>query len=246
MSVTIAVTSGKGGVGKTMFAVNFAALMAMNDCRVLILDMNTGLRSVDICLGLENKIVYDLEDIVLGNCSVRKAMVRDERFTSLYLLSASQNRDKVVIRSCDMKRLLSEVSDDFDFVLIDAPAGLGEDWQTSVRYADWAVVLLTQEYASVRDADTADVELKKLGVGKRFAILNKLRSENFSKNAESCFPTLFEVADMLHMPVAGGILEDDNIHLSLNGGVPVVCSTEGYILNNFRRIFLRMQNMAEH
>ncbi|MBR2736005.1 MAG: AAA family ATPase [Firmicutes bacterium] len=246
MSVTIAVTSGKGGVGKTMFAVNFAALMAMNDCRVLILDMNTGLRSVDICLGLENKIVYDLEDIVLGNCSVRKAMVRDERFTSLCLLSASQNRDKVVIRSCDMKRLLSEVSDDFDFVIIDAPAGLGEDWQTSVRYADWAVVLLTQEYASVRDADTADVELKKLGVDMRFAILNKLRSENFSKNAESCFPTLFEVADMLHMPVAGGILEDDNIHLSLNGGIPVVCSTEGYILNNFRRIFLRMQNMADH
>lgn len=246
MSVTIAVTSGKGGVGKTMFAVNFAALMAMNDCRVLILDMNTGLRSVDICLGMENKIVYDLEDIVLGNSTVRKAMVRDERFPSLYLLSTSQNREKVVIRNCDMRRLLSEVSDEFDFVIIDAPTGLGDDWQTAVKYSDWAVVMLTQEYASVRDADTVDGELKKLGVNRRFAILNKLRSENFSKNAETCFPTLAEVADMLHMPVAGGILEDDNIHLSLNGGVPVVCSTEGYILKNFRRIFLRMQNMAKN
>lgn len=244
MSITIAVTSGKGGVGKTMFAVNLAALLAMNDCRVLIIDMNTGFRNVDICLGLENKVVYDLADLVMGNCTVRKAMVRDERFESLYLLTASQNPDKTVVRACDLQRLISEVSGEFDFIIIDAPNGRDDDWQTAVRHADWAVVMLTQEYASVRDADSVDASLKKLGIRKRFAVVNKLRSENYMKNAAACFPTLPEVADMLHMPVVGGILEDDNIHLSVNGGIPVVCSTEGYILRNFKRIFMRIQDMA--
>ena len=245
MSVKIAVTSGKGGTGKTMFAVNLAALLAMNDNRVLVIDMNTGLRNVDICLGLENKIVYDFADVVRGDCTVRKAMVRDERFSSLYLISASQSLEKTMIRSCDMKRLLEEVREDFDFVIVDAPPGLGEEWRAAVRYADWAVVLLTQEYASVRDADSADTELKKLGVKKRFAIINRLRSENFTKAAPACFPTLSEIADILHMPVAGGIIDDDNIHLSVNGGLPVVCSIEGYILENFKRIFTRMQNIAD-
>ena len=143
MSITIAVTSGKGGVGKTMFAVNLAALLAMNDCRVLIIDMNTGFRNVDICLGLENKVVYDLADLVMGNCTVRKAMVRDERFESLYLLTASQNPDKTVVRACDLQRLISEVSGEFDFIIIDAPNGRDDDWQTAVRHADWAVVMLT-------------------------------------------------------------------------------------------------------
>lgn len=244
MGVKIAVTSGKGGTGKTMFAVNLAALLAMNDNRVLVIDMNTGLRNVDICLGLENKIVYDFADIIKGNSTVRKAMVRDERFSSLYLISASQDLEKTVVRSCDMKRLLEEVDGDFDFVIIDAPLGLGEDWQIAVKYADWAVVLLTQEYASVRDADSTDAELKKMGVKKRFAIINRLRSENFTKAAPTCFPTLSEIADILHMPVVGGIIDDDNIHLSVNGGLPVVCSIEGYILENFKKIYTRMQNLA--
>ena len=245
MSIKIAVTSGKGGTGKTMFAVNLAALLAMNDSRVLVIDMNAGLRNVDLCLGLENKVVYDLADVIRGSCTVRKSMVRDERFSSLYLISTSQNLEKTVVRSCDMQRLLDEVSGDFDFVIIDAPPGLGEDWQVAVRYVDWAVVLLTQEFVSVRDADTADAELKKLGVAKRFAVINQLRSEFFTQAAPSCFPTLSEIADILHMPVAGGIIEDDNIHLSANSGVPVVCSIDGYILKNFKRIFTRMQKMAD-
>ena len=244
MSIIIAVTSGKGGTGKTMFSVNLAALLAMNDSRVLIIDMNTGLRNADICLGLENKIVYDFADVIKGNCPVRKAMVRDERFASLYLLSVSQNPEKTVIRNCDMKRLLEEVTVDFDFVIIDAPPGFGEEWQISVSPADWAVVLLTQEYASVRNADSVDGALQKLGIKHRFAVINKLKSEFFTPDAFSCFPSLSEIADALHMPIAGGILDDDNIHLSVNGGVPVVCNTEGYILKNFRRIFARIQNIA--
>ena len=244
MSVKIAVTSGKGGTGKTMFAVNLAALLAMNDSRVLVIDMNTGFRNVDICLGLENKIVYDFSDVICGNCTVRKAMVRDERFASLYIISASQDLEKTSIRSCDMKRMLEEVTGDFDFVIIDAPPGLREDWQIAVKYTDWAIVLLTQEYASVRDADSADAELKKLGIKKRFAVINQLRSDFFSQKAPSCFPSLSEVADILHLPGVGGSIEDDNIHLSLNGGVPVVCSKEGYILKNFKRIFTRIQKIA--
>ena len=245
MSSMIAGTSGKGGTGKTLFAVNLAAVLAMDDSRVLMVDMNTGLRNADICLGLENEIVYDFADVIRGDCSIRRAMVRDERFSSLYLLSASQNPDKTVIRTCDMKRLLQEVEAEFDYLIIDAPPASGEDWQTAVRLADWAVVVLTQEFASVRDADSVDAALRSLGIRKRFAVINKLKSEYFSPGAISCFPTLSEIADSLHMPVAGGILDDENIHLSVNSGVPVVCSEEGYILNNFRRILARMQHMAE-
>lgn len=244
MSVTIAVTSGKGGAGKTMFAVNLSALLSMNDARVLILDMNTGLRNVDLCLGLENQVVYDLSDVISGICPIERAMVKDDLFKSLYLLSASQSTDKTIIKGCDIKRVISEASRSFDFIIIDAPTGVDEEWKSAVSYADWAVVMLTQEYASVRGADSVDAELKKTGVSKRFAVINKLRSEYFMESS-NVFPSLSEIADMLHMPVAGGILEDRNIHLAMNGGVPVVCSKEGYIVGNFKRMFMRMVNAAD-
>lgn len=239
MSVTLAVTSGKGGTGKTMFSVNLAALLAMNESRVLIIDLNTGLRNVDICLSMENKIVYDLSDAVSGLCPVRKAIIKDDRFDCLCLISASQDVSKADIGYEEIKNLINSVSADFDFIIIDTPPALGREWEASVRCSDMAVVMLTQELASVRDADSVDYRLGRLGVGKRCAVINRLSSDNFG-GAETCFPSLSEIFNMLHMPVTGGIVEDENIHLSMNSGVPIVCNKEGYVLKNFKRIFLRM------
>lgn len=239
MSVTIAVTSGKGGTGKTMFSVNLAALLAMNESRVLIIDLNTGLRNVDICLGMENQVIYDLSDVVNGLCPVDRAMIRDDRFDCLYLISASQDVSKAEIGYSDIVKLLGQVAPDFDFIVIDTPPGMGSDWKAAVKSSDLTVVMLTQELASVRDADSVDYMLEKLGVKKRCAVINRLRRENNGKG-ESCFPSLNEIFSMLHMQVAGGIIEDSNIHLSMNSGVPVVCMKEGYVLGNFKRIFMRM------
>ncbi|MDD6255348.1 MAG: AAA family ATPase [Eubacteriales bacterium] len=239
MSVTLAVTSGKGGTGKTMFSVNLAALLAMNESRVLIIDLNTGLRNVDICLGMENQVIYDLSDVVSGLCPLRRAMIRDDRFECLYLISASQDVSKARISDSDIKKIIDDVSSDFDFIIIDTPPALGSDWQSAVICADMAVVMLTQELASVRDADSVDYRLKKLGVKKRCAVINRLKSENYG-GGESCFPSLTEIFSMIHMPVAGGIVEDKNIHLSMNSGVPVVCMKDSYVIENFKRIFLRM------
>ena len=188
MSVTLAVTSGKGGTGKTMFSVNLAALLAMNESRVLIIDLNTGLRNVDICLGMENQVIYDLSDVVSGLCPLRRAMIRDDRFECLYLISASQDVSKARISDSDIKKIIDDVSSDFDFIIIDTPPALGSDWQSAVICADMAVVMLTQELASVRDADSVDYRLKKLGVKKRCAVIIRtpFQSNNYAIVFSSC------------------------------------------------------------
>lgn len=122
-----AITAGKGGTGKTMFAVNLASCLAMRGSKVLLIDMNSGFRNLDICLGLENQIVYDISDVVNGICTIKKALIRDRRFRALYLLSASQMPEKAQIKPAHMQKLCEKLSEKFDHIIIDAPQGIGED-----------------------------------------------------------------------------------------------------------------------
>jgi septum site-determining protein MinD len=228
-----AVTSGKGGSGKTMIASNIAAMLAMDGRRVLLIDMNTGLRNLDMCLGMENYVIFDLADVINGICPVGKALVRDSRFEALYLLSASQNCDKAHISDRQMKKLCKMLAEKFDHIVIDTPSGLGDEWLTAVSPADSAIIVMTQEYSSVRAADTIDMKLKKTGIEKTMIIINRVMSEYSSSGL---FPTIAEMSSLLRSQIIGVVQDDINIHIAMNKGVPVVCKNDTYIKNNFEKI----------
>jgi septum site-determining protein MinD len=228
-----AVTSGKGGTGKTMVASNLAALLAMGGERVLLMDMNAGLRNLDICLGMENQVIFDLADVINGVCSISRALIKDNRFESLYLLSASQNIEKAVIREPHMIRLCEQLESRFDHIIIDTPGGLGCDWKTSVAAAGNAIIVMTQEYVSVRDTDAVDAKLRELGIKNRCIIVNRVKSKYA---ASGFFPSLNDISESLRTRIIGVVQDDMNIHVAMNKGVPVVCKNDTYIRKNFEKI----------
>ena len=236
-----AITSGKGGTGKTMFAVNLASCLAMSGSKVLLIDMNSGFRNIDICLGLENQIVYDIADVVNGICTIKKALIRDRRFSALYLLSASQIPEKAQIRPAHMKKLCEKLGEKFDHIIIDTPHGIGEDWKTSVAPADHAVIIMTQEYVSLRDTDSVSRCLTSSGIRSISAVINRVRPDCGGGN--SVFTSMSEIAESLRFPVCGIIQEDENIHVSMNSGVPVVCKKDSYIAKNFVNIIQRISEL---
>ena len=147
------VTSGKGGVGKTTTTANLAAALAMRGQRVVAIDADIGLRNLDVVMGLENRIVYDLVDVVEGRCRLRQAMVRDKRLADLYLLPAAQTRDKTAVQPEQMVEVCNSLRPDFDFILVDSPAGIEQGFRNAIAPADEALVVTTPEVSAVRDAD---------------------------------------------------------------------------------------------
>ena len=234
-----AVTSGKGGSGKTMAASNIAAMLAMEGQRVLLIDMNAGLRNLDICLGMENYVIFDLADVLNGVCAVGKALIRDDRFDSLYLLSASQDSEKVDISESHVKKLCSMLAKKFDHIIIDTPGGLGTEWKAAAAPADNAVIVMTQEYVSIRAADTIDTKLKKMGISNRCILVNRVTSECAETGF---FPTIAEISDSLRSRIIGVVQDDVNIHIAMNKGVPVVCKNDTYIKKNFEKIVEKIFN----
>ncbi|MBR5228617.1 MAG: septum site-determining protein MinD [Firmicutes bacterium] len=232
-----AVVSGKGGSGKTMFASNLACVLAMAGKKVLLIDMNSGFRNLDICLGVENQVIFDLADVVNGVCSLNKALIPDRRFEALYLLSASQNYNKAKIKAPHMKKICDILAEKFEYIIIDTPAGIDESWQASIAAANRAVILLTQEFSAVRCSDTIDSKLRENGITKRYAVVNKVRSEY---SVSGFFPGLAEISESLRIPLAGIIQEDINIHIATNNGVPVVCKADSYICKNFEKMCSRI------
>lgn len=232
-----AITAGKGGTGKTMFAVNLASCLAMRGSKVLLIDMNSGFRNLDICLGLENQIVYDISDVVNGICTIKKALIRDRRFRALYLLSASQMPEKAQIKPAHMQKLCEKLSEKFDHIIIDAPQGIGEDWQTAISPADRAVIVTTQEYVSLRDADSVGRKLLSCGIREISAVVNRIRPAHGSN---AIFPSISDIAESLRFPVCGMIQEDENIYISMNSGIPVVCKKDSYITKNFVNMIERI------
>src|SRR5512143_399329 len=147
------ITSGKGGVGKTTSVANIAVALASHGQKVVCIDGDIGLRNLDVILGLENRIVYDLVDVVEGRCRVRQAMIRDKRLPELYLIPAAQTRDKNAVSPSDMVRLADELRSDFDWILIDCPAGIERGFRNALAPADIVLVVTNPEVSAVRDAD---------------------------------------------------------------------------------------------
>ncbi len=237
MGEVILVASGKGGTGKTVFTANAGAVLAQKGYKVVMIDMDMGLRNLDICMGLESKVIYDVSDIMMGLCRIKKALIKDKRFKELYLISSPQHRDEGEITPLHMKVLCNKLRENFDYVLIDAPSGIDDGFMISVAGADRAVIVTVPEYTALRDADLLDRILNEQGIKNKVFVLNKVKAELI---ASGLVPGLSEVAEMLRLDMAGIVQYDDNIHIAANNGVPIVLKHDSYITENLYNIVERI------
>ena len=233
MGKVILIASGKGGTGKSVFVANAGAVLALRGYKVALIDMDMGLRNLDICLGLEDKVVYDLFDVLTGLCRIKQALVRDKRFGELYLMSAPPRNKDADITPLHMKVLCKKLRGSFDYILIDAPGGVGDAVVLSAAGADSAVIVTVPDHTAVRDADVLHSVLKENGVTDVKYVLNKVRSETI---ATGLVPGISEIAEKLRAQPAGIIQYDDNIHIAANNGLPVVFKKGTYIEENFNKI----------
>ena len=237
MGKVIVITSGKGGTGKTLFTANIGALLAMRGKKVVLLDMDMGLRNLDLYLGLESHVVYNVMDVLSGMCRIKQALIKDRRFSDLYLIAASPNKDERDITPMHMEILCEKLKKEFDYILIDSPAGIGDGLTLAAAAADQAVIITEAEIASVRDADSVDRELIRMGISKRCCVVNKVKGELVAIGA---MPGLSSVTRNLRLKIAGAIQYDDNIFIATNRGVPIVLKPGTYIEKNFNKILDRI------
>lgn len=239
MSKVHLIASGKGGTGKTMFAVNYGATLALQGHSVVIIDMDLGMRNLDLYCGLENNVVYDVFDVLTGVCRIKQALIRDRRFEELYVMAAPPVKDDGTLTPLHMKVLCSRLRQMFDYIIIDAPSGMDDGLILAAAGADDCIIVTTPEYSSLRDADTLDRELSALGMEKRYLVLNKVVAEMM---AAGYVPRLRDITTMLRPVLAGVIQQDENIHISTNLGVPIVMKSDTYIRKNFDKIVNRIEN----
>jgi len=237
MGKVILIASGKGGTGKTVFTANAGAVLAQRGHRVALIDMDMGLRNLDIYLGLEDKVVYDVVDVLTGLCRIRQALIRDKRFPGLYLMAAPPSGKNADITPLHMKVLCKKLRKTFDYIIIDAPAGISENVLLPAAGADSAVIITVPEHAAIRDADILYTVLIENGMTDVKYVLNKVR-RNFVSTG--LVPGINEVARKLKPDMAGIIQYDDNIYISANNGFPVVFKKGTYIEENFGKIVDRI------
>jgi len=237
MGKAIVIASGKGGTGKSVFTANMGALLAQKGYKVVMIDMDMGVRNLDLYMGLENKVVYDVSDVVSGICRIKQALVRDKRFQALYLMPAPPEREEGTITPLHIRILCEKLKESFDYVLLDAPSGIDDGFVLAAAGADSAVVVTVPEYAAVRDADMVDRSLAELGIKERYYVVNKVMAELITSGL---VPSIGEIAQIMKSELAGIIQYDENIHIASNNGLPIVCKKDTYIRNNFERIAERI------
>ena len=234
----ITITSGKGGVGKTTTTANLALALAEQGDKVVCIDGDIGLRNLDVVMGLENRIVYDLVDVVEGRCRLRQAMIRDKRMNELYLIPAAQTRDKSSVTPSDMVRVCDQLRDEFDWVLIDSPAGIERGFRNSIAPADMVLVVTNPEISAVRDADRIIglVEAEEKGPAK--LVINRLNPELVKRGD---MLTAEDVVELLAIELIGIVPEDESVVVSTNRGQPVVMEINTRAGQAFRNVALRLK-----
>ncbi len=218
----ITVTSGKGGVGKTTVSANIASALAMLGKRVVALDADIGLRNLDVVMGLENRIVYDLVDVVEGRCRLRQAMIKDKRQDELYLIPAAQTRDKSAVSPSDMVVVCDQLRDEMDYIIIDSPAGIERGFRNAVAPADEIVIVTNPEVSAVRDADRIIglIEAEEKGPGR--IVVNRIKP---SMVARGEMLSIDDILDILAIQLLGAVPEDERILISTNQGMPLAMSS---------------------
>ena len=234
----ITITSGKGGVGKTTATANIATALAIDGARVVCIDADIGLRNLDVVLGLENRIVYDLVDVVEGRCRLRQAMIRDKRLPNLFLIPAAQTRDKTAVSPSDMVRLIDELRDESDWVLIDSPAGIERGFRNAIAPADVVVVITNPEISAVRDADRIIGLIEAEEKGPALLVLNRLIPE-MVKREDMLSPD--DILELLAIELIGIVPEDEKVILSTNRGTPIVLDGKSPAGQAFRNIASRLE-----
>ena len=219
MGEVIVITSGKGGVGKTTTTANLGAALALQGKKVVLVDTDIGLRNLDVVMGLENRIVYDIVDIVEEKCKLRQALIKDKRFKELFLLPAAQTRDKSAVNEEQMKELTKTLKEEFDYIIIDCPAGIEQGFKNAIAGADRAVVVTTAEISAIRDADRIIGLLEASEIKNPELVINRLRP-NMVKKGEMM--DVDDIVDLLSIDLIGVVPDDEYIITQTNKGEPVV------------------------
>ena len=219
MCEVIVITSGKGGVGKTTTTANLGSGLAALGKKVVMIDTDIGLRNLDVVMGLENRIVYNLVDVIEGNCRMKQALIKDKRYESLYLLPSAQTRDKSAISPFQMKKLTQELMEEFDYVLLDCPAGIEQGFHNAIAGATRALVVTTPEVSAIRDADRIIGLLEKNRIQKIDLIINRIRIDMVKRGD---MMSVEDVSEILSVNLLGVVPDDENVVISTNQGEPVI------------------------
>jgi septum site-determining protein MinD len=233
----ITITSGKGGVGKTTAAANLGAALASSGKRVVCVDADIGLRNLDVVMGLENRIVYDLVDVVEGRCRLRQAMIRDKRLPHLFLIPAAQTRDKSAVSPSDMVRLCDDLRIESEWVVIDSPAGIERGFRNALAPADLVMVITNPEISAVRDADRiiGIIEAEEKGPAK--LMINRIKPDMVRRGD---MLSADDVIELLAIELIGLVPEDETIITSANRGTPVALNGKSRAGQAFRNIAQRL------
>ena len=236
----IVITSGKGGVGKTTTTANIGAALAEKGHKVLLIDTDIGLRNLDVVMGLENRIVYDLIDVIEGRCRVSQALIKDKRCPNLVLLPAAQIRDKNDVNTDQMKELIHSLKESFDYILIDCPAGIEQGFKNAIVAADEAIVVTTPEVSATRDADRIIGLLEAAGIKSPRLVVNRLRIDMVKdKNMLS----VEDILDILAVKLLGVVPDDENVVISTNKGEPLVYKGDSLAAKAFKNIASRIEGV---
>lgn len=238
MGEAIVITSGKGGVGKTTTVANLGTALALQGKKVCLVDTDIGLRNLDVILGLENRIIYDLVDVIEGRCRIQQALVKDKRFEEgLFLLPAAQTTDKNAVTPDQMKALVEELKRDYDYILIDCPAGIEQGYKNAVAGADRAIVVTTPEISAIRDADRIIGMLEQEDIEPPKLILNRIKANLM--NSDDALD-VNEITMHLSIDLLGIVLDDENVIRASNKGEPVVMDPSNRSAIGYRNIARRI------
>jgi septum site-determining protein MinD len=234
----ITITSGKGGVGKTTATANLAAALALEGQKVVCIDGDIGLRNLDVVMGLENRIVYDIVDVVEGRCRLRQAMIRDKRLPELYLIPAAQTRDKNALSPSDMVRLCDELRPDLDWILVDSPAGIERGFRNAIAPADIAIVITNPEVSAVRDADRIIGLIEAEEKGPARLVINRIKPDMVRRGE---MLSTEDVLELLAIDLLGIVPDDEHVVTSTNRGQPIVLDGKTLAAQAFRNIARRLR-----
>lgn len=236
MSEVIVVTSGKGGVGKTTTTANVGTGLARLGRKTVMIDTDIGLRNLDVVMGLENRIVYNLVDVVEGTCRIRQALIRDRKYDCLYLMPSAQTRDKNAVTPEQMKKLTDELREEFEYILLDCPAGIEQGFMNAIAGADRALVVTTPEVSAIRDADRIIGLLETHGIRDARLIVNRIRPDLVRRGD---MMSIDDVSEILAVDLIGAVPDDENIVISTNQGTPLAgsdCPAGRAYMNISRRV----------
>lgn len=221
MGEVIVITSGKGGVGKTTTTANIGIGLAQAGKKVVVIDTDLGLRNLDVVMGLENRIVYNLVDVIEGNCRMKQALIRDKRYPELCLLPSAQTKDKTAVSPEQMKKLVDELKDEFDYILLDCPAGIEQGFQNAVAGAEHAIIVTTPEVSAIRDADRIIGLLETGGIKRNDLIINRIRVDMVRRGD---MMSVEDVTEILAVNLLGVIPDDEQVVVATNQGEAIIGS----------------------